>query len=532
MNKDILLLKTLLLSTSQPNIYRHTQDKKRKKKVVAAYIGLSCLYLMLIGYSVAISIGYASFGMFDPIPVMCAMVISILALVFTFFKTNGYLFNFKEYDMLMSLPFTPSTIAGCKFLYMYLKSMPWYLCISIAMMAVYGHYTGAGAVTYVIWFVLTFILPVIPMLGASFLGFIIAKIGAGFKKNNKLIQTAITMIFVVFCFSLRFIIEDMFRDDKVKETLNSISAGTDRAAAMYPPIRWFADAIAVTSISSMLLLAGISILLFSVVFKIVGASYRNINSAMASHAAGKKYKMTSMKRSSVTRAIAFKEFKRLTGSVAYMTNGAMGEMLAVLFGVVTLIVGFDKIIHTVTQGAPIDTVILQPAIPFIAYFFIGMVATTVCSPSLEGKNYWIVQSLPIEKRTLYKGKMLFNMIFTMPFMLFAILCMCISARASVIDTIMYMILGIVLCAFSTAWGCVCGIKHMRLDWENEIEVIKQSAAVAIYMFPNMFVCMGLIVLTVVLGMHMSHVLLSLILTAVAAILALLSYLRVMTLADK
>ena len=32
---------------------------------------------------------------------------------------------------------------------------------------------------------------------------------------------------------------------------------------------------------------------------------------------------------------------------------------------------------------------------------------------------------------------------------------------------------------------------MRLDWENEIEVIKQGAAVSIYLLPNMFAVMGL-----------------------------------------
>ena len=228
----------------------------------------------------------------------------------------------------------------------------------------------------------------------------------------------------------------------------------------------------------------------------------------------------------------YEKFRRLTGSTTYMTNGAIGEILAVLLGLITLVIGFDRIIALVTQGAPISASLLQPAIPYIVYFFIGMVATTACSPSLEGKNYWIVQSLPIEKKTLYQGKMLFNMYLTVPFMEFAVLCMCISAKTPVLDTILYMILGMVLCAFSTAWGCVCGVKHMRLDWENEIEVIKQGSAVAIYMLPNMFIVMGLIVLVVFLGTRMDHALLTLILILITAILAGLSYMRVMSLARK
>ena len=531
MKKNILLLKTLLLSTERWNIYKHTGDKKKRKKIIGGFIGSLVLYLMLMAYSVAMCVGYGSVGMIDDAPVMCALIISILAFVFTLLKTNGYLFNFKEYDMLMSLPFDTKTVAGCKFLYMYIKSLPWYLSISIAMMAGYGYFARPSLVIYPVWIILSFFLPVIPMLVAAFLGFLIAKISSGFRKTN-LIQTVLTFIFVIFCFSLRFIIEDLFRNDKVVSTLEKTSEMTGNAARLYLPAGWFADAVTKNSFISGLLLIGVSALLFAVVFRIVGSSYRNINSAFKSHAAAKNYKMTVQKRRSVVNAIAFKEFKRLTGSTAYMVNGAMGEVLAFLIGIITLIFGADRIIAMVTQGAPIDASMLQPAIPFIVYFFIGMVATTACSPSLEGKNFWIIQSLPLKMETVYRGKMLFNMYLTIPFMAFSTLCLCISGKVPLINTLLYLLLGLALCAFSTAWGCVCGVKHMRLDWENEIEVIKQGTAVAIYMLPNMFVVMGLCVLVVFLGTRMDHRLLTIGFILLASLLAGLSYLRVMALAKK
>jgi ABC-2 type transport system permease protein len=208
----------------------------------------------------------------------------------------------------------------------------------------------------------------------------------------------------------------------------------------------------------------------------------------------------------------------------------MGMILAGLLGIVTLVLGFNRIILTVVNGAPLDPAILQPAIPFIVYFLTGMVSTTAMSPSLEGKNYWILQSLPIRMKSVYQGKMLFNMFLTVPAMAFATLCMCISAGVPLIHTLLYLLLGFVLCAFSTAWGCVCGMRYMRLDWENEIEVIKQGAAVTIYMLPNMFVVMGLTVLVVFLGMKMDNALLTLIMTVIAAVLAALSYRKVCALA--
>ena len=88
------------------------------------------------------------------------------------------------------------------------------------------------------------------------------------------------------------------------------------------------------------------------------------------------------------------------------------------------------------------------------------------------------------------------------------------------------ILSLVLCAFSSAWGMVCGIKHMKLDWENEVEIIKQGAAVTIYLLPNMFITMGLIVLTVYLGTMISATIITVILILIVAVLAALSYMRV------
>ena len=60
-------------------------------------------------------------------------------------------------------------------------------------------------------------------------------------------------------------------------------------------------------------------------------------------------------------------------------------------------------------------------------------------------------------------------------------------------------------------------------------VIKRGAAVAIYMLPNLFVVMGLTVLSVVLGLRTDHRLLALGFTLIAAVLAALSYRRVLRL---
>ncbi|MBR7060164.1 MAG: hypothetical protein IKI34_00300 [Eubacterium sp.] len=530
-NKTFILLKNLLLSTSRLNYKKYTKDAKKRNKAVGGIIGVIIVYAMLMFYMLSLCVGYGQNGLIGAVPINCALTISLIAFVFTFFKTNGYLFNFKEYDMLMSLPIEAKTVASCKFLYMYIKMLPWYASISVAMLIGYAHYAKPGILVYVLWIILSFILPIIPMIAAAFFGFLIARISTGFKKTN-IVQTILSFVFVIFCFSLRFIIENIFRDDKVGQTLESISSITNSAAKYYPPAGWFSNAVINTSFLDVLLLIALSAVLFALVFAIVGKSYRNINSALKSHHAAKKYNMKEQKKRSVENAIAFKEFKRMTGSTTYMVNVGMGEVLAPIFALVCLIFGFDNIISKIFVGAPLTSKMMQPAIPFILYFFIGMMASTVCSPSLEGKNYWILQSLPIDKKTIYKGKMRFNIYLTVPFMTVSVIMLCIGAKTPFINTVLYTVLGILLCIFSTIWGMVCGVKHIKLEWENEVEVIKQGTAVLIYLLPNMFVVMGLCVLTVFLGTRMDHKLIAGIFILITAALCALNYARVMRLAKK
>lgn len=528
MNKNILLLRTLLRSTSQRNKYKYCKDKKKRRMIRANFVGYALVYLVIMAYCIATCIGYGKIGIIDSAPVVCALMLCTIAFFFTLFKTNGYLFNFKEYDMLMSLPFETKTVAACKFMYMVIKSLPWYISISVAMMIGYGIYAKPAFYVYPLWLILSMIVPVVPTLLATFFGFIIAKLTAGFRKRN-ILQTVVIFAFMILCFAARPLLEDMFKNNKVEQVLTSMSDATEQAAGVILPAKWFSDAVTKTDVVSILLLVGISVVLFALVFLIIGSTYRKINSAMKNHAAAKKFRMTEQKQRSVLSTIAYKEFKRFTGSSVYMVNVGIGEVLAALIGLVTLILGFDRLIGLVTGNAPFDHAVVIPAIPFIVYFCLGMMATTAASPSLEGKNYWIVQSLPIEMKTLYQGKMLFNMYLTVPFMALSTLCMSISARVSVLDIFLYLILGFVLCTFSTTWGCACGVKHMKLEWENEIEVVKQGAAVAVYLFPNMLLCLACGALTVYLGMKMDHRLVMLIMIAGFAGLAALSYRRVLSL---
>lgn len=525
-SKRILLLKTLLKSTSETNILKHTTDRKKRSSIKGRRAGRYTLYFMLLAFCAVESVGMSVFGMSELIPGTAAILLIAMSFVLTLFKTNGYLFGFKEYDMLVSMPFRIRDIVADKFLYMFIKSLPVTACISISMLIGYCVGGSFNVWTIIAWLILSLVLPIIPMILASAVGVIIVRIGSVFK-HKKLIQTILSFIAIIFAFSLRFIIEKICRGGMIEKTLEGIGKTADRYSRVLFTAGWFTKAVSGlgSGILWFLLTILVTIIVFELFFLLVSVSYTKLNSRLKNNATHKKGKRERTKKHSIVVSIAYKEFKRMVGSTIYVTNVAFGEVLILLGALLALFVDLDQVLGDITQGAPITKTMIIPAIPFIVYFFTGMVATTCCSPSLEGQNYWIMQTLPIDMMTDCKGKMLFNFLLMAPFSLLGVICIGISAGASVTNIIMMSLLALALCVFATIHGMVCGLRHRNLEWENEVEVVKQGAAVGWYLLSNMPIALILVIVAVMLGSVLSVNIICLMFTAAVVILSLVRWMN-------
>lgn len=531
-NKRLLLLRMLLTSSSGINTIKHSPDPKKRNRVIGGYVGFGILYLMLILYSGFAAFGLGASGMGDSISLLATAILTILCLFFTILKVNGNLFNFKGYEMLITMPFSVKTIVADKFLVMYIKSLPWVLSISVATLIGYALSCGATIVTAVLWIVLSFIVPIIPMLIATVLGVVIAKLGSGFK-HKKLMQTILTFVLVLPCFFIQYIVQHFVENkNALNNMLDGLQNSLNNIAGIYLPMKWFEQGVMDQDILSILLLVVVSVVLFELCFFITGQYYRQINSALQTSEGHAKVKENSVKKHSIVKSVAYKELKKFLGSTNYSVNCGMGQILIVILGIVSLVVGMDKVVLVITKGAPLDANIIIPGIPFLVHLIVNMVPTTCCSPSLEGKNYWIIQSLPIDKLNLYQGKILFNLFISIPFAIFGVVCMEISAKAGLTDTLISVLLVTVLCFWATCSGLIRGIKYIRLDWENDIEVIKQGAAVPLYLFPNLIVTIILMVAIIFLGTYINVRPVLLGITVVVVIMTALSYLKIVKLAKK
>ena len=520
-----VFLKNLLLSTSSINKIRHEKNKKVRGKYIGNFVGVIILDIILLAYCILTSLGFGMTGLTEAIPVSCAVIISAMEFILCLFRTNGYIFALSDYEMTMSLPLSVKNIVSSRFLYMYIKNLFLVMCISLPMMVSYGIFTKAGILTYLLWIILTFFMPLIPMTAASLLGTVIAAFGARSRHKN-LVQTILMFVLVLALFSLRFVMEDIFANDKIQQTMQTLSASMNKVQSAYIPVQWFVKAVTEANFFNALFIIAASLVFFEITFYVISRFYRQIVSRLMVGTASKKYTLKGLEVRSPEVSVAFKELRSMLGSTNYMVNNGLGFILLIILCLFALILGFDKIIAFFTHGAPVKTSILIPAIPMIVFFLVGMTSTTSVSYSMEGKNIWIFQSLPLSLRTFVSGKMLFNLCLTIPFAIFGNVILSLSAHTSFIELLLSSVCGIVQCIYATNAGMIINLLFPKLDWKNDIEVIKQGASVAIYMLPNMFLTMGVGVLAVIAGLKLGSVTAILLVTALYAILAAVAWILI------
>ncbi len=487
-NNLMILLKTELMNRFRFNTFTHEKDPKKKGRIISVAVAFLILMIMLSGYSFGLAYGFGSIGMAYVIPGYALTITSIVTVFFTFFKTNGILFGARDYDMLMALPIRTETIITAKFLSMYVNNLAFAMLVMIPMAVGYSMYAPVHVISILSWILGILAAPLFPMTIAAILGTIIIGIGSGFK-HKVLVQVVLTIAVVVGISAISFTVQKTAAQDEALFLAMFADLGmtiSNMLHQIYPLSAWFDGAVNHHQIFSVGLLVIVSLAVYGMFTFICGKCYRKINSSLKSHHAVSNYKVGTLKRSSMMSALIWKECKRFTSSVPYMMNIGMGLILALLVSIISIFTGIDKVIATMNIG---DMSVISPVLTNIMPFAIAMVVnmcnTTSVSLSLEGRNLWVVQSLPISRKTLLQGKMLFNIVLVLPVSLICNIIFIFQLHVNGLMALLYLVFAVTSVLFSTVWGCFINVHFPNFSWENEIQVIKQGMSSMIGIFSSM-----------------------------------------------
>lgn len=493
MNNTWILLKVQLLNLFGINKVIHSKDKKEKDKlilmVIAGIIGIATFSIYSIVFSLMLSQGFKLLNIMDLLLAIMMITSSVIILITTIIKSNGLLFSTKDYDMIISLPVKTSSIIASKVLTMYIIN---FFIVSLCMIPagiIYAIIEAPSLYYYFVFIITLFMIPLIPIIISTFLGALIVIISSRFKYKN-IISIILTFGLIM---SIMFI---SFNGEKIVGNISDISKTiTLFVYKIYPIAKLYVEGLCSRNITSLMLFSIISVGTFVIFIRLISISYIDTINRLSSIKSKSNYKFTDIKISSPLKTLYIKEIKRYFSSTTYVVNTSIGMIFLIILSILLCIFSPQKIEEILNIPGIVDNI--KYYAPLVSSCFIFLSCTTSCSISLEGKNIWIIKSLPVKINDIFLSKIIVNMTVLIPAIIFSGLVFIIKLDLNIIYAILMFITPITTGFLISIIGLIINLKFHNLDWTNEITPIKQSASTfitSIVGFLLMFISIGCILL--------------------------------------
>lgn len=458
------------------------KDKKSgKNRTKGGIIGFAILYLVLFGclgsifYTTAnmlcaplyeIGFGWLYFALMGLIAVALGVFGSV-------FNTYSSLYQAKDNDLLLSLPIPPAKILLARLSGVFMIGLMYELIVMIPTLLVFflkAKVTVAGGVFALLS---PFILSVFVLALSCILGFVVALVSSKLKRKN-----IITVIL-----SLVFLAAYYYLYAQAYKMLEMILANPQKVAdsvksALYP--FYCMGRGADGDFLSMLIFTGIMAALFVLVYLVLSRSFLHLATANRGMAK-KKYKEKTAKRGTADSALLQKELRRFLGSPTYMLNCGLGIVFMLVGAAALMIKGaaLREMIYGMFEGY-LHLIPLFCAAAVCA--ITSMCDMTAPSVSLEGKNLWLVQVLPVKPFQPLKAKLKLHLYLTLPPTVLLTLAVEWVFRLPWGECLLLLVTVAAFVLFMALSGLFFNLKMPNLTWTNEIVPIKQSMSVMLALF--------------------------------------------------
>ncbi len=451
------------------NKIRFLKDKKEKKNAIIVPVIWIILLFFCFFYIGSFSYSFICLGLEEIIFTYLIIISSILVFVFGILKSAGLIFYKEGYDILCALPVTGRAIVASRFIKMYVENLLIALAIIIPGVVVYAWHMEPTYLFYLLSILGILFVPCLPMTCSILIGTFITKISS--KINYKSLIVAVVSIFMVFVIMYGTLSISALEEVKIETLEELFSVGFKLLKKMYPPAYWLGIAIISEDILQYLLYIGVSVGIFLLVFYGISISFhqicRNLYSSLAKH----NYRLGIVKEQSILVSQVKREFRRYFSSSVYVTNTIIGPIMSCVFSGMFLVMDIESIIGKIPFSVKINNIV-----PFILSGILCTMTTTSVSISMEGKNWWIVKSLPLSVKSILDAKILMNLLLLFPFYILSEILLIIGLQPKGFEFFWLLFIPMIFILFSCIYGITINLCFPVMDWENEVGVVKQSAS--------------------------------------------------------
>ena len=473
-----LLTKIQMYSLFGINRMRHTrvtQEKKRGQRGVAGLIALVvCLLYVSILYSGLIAQALSAMGQLPALLGTMALAIAALLLILSLFEARSVLFAPGDYDTLMSWPVSAFAVAASRATLLYAYHLAYTLLLMLPAGIIYGIYAAPAWWFYPLYVLLLLVYPALPTAVGALLGALLAAATARMKKSailNSIMQ--ILLIGGIMAFSFRM-------GAGTEQLGGQVMELQGRLSGIFLPARWFQQA-ALGDLSSIILVLLTSAIAVALLVLLVKTFFCRLCTAQNGRPKA-AFRLARQKRTGVCMALYRKEWKKYLSSAIYLSNTAFGYVMLLAAGVVVGIVRPEAVTALLSdpQAAP-----LRAAVPLILCFIVNMSATTASSVSMEGKNLWIVKSMPVRAMDWLTAKAMVSLTMAVPGVLISAALIGSGLKSTPQEWVWLVATPLSAALLSALGGLWINLKLPKLDWKTDTEVVKQSGATMVFVLCGM-----------------------------------------------
>ncbi|HJA91641.1 MAG TPA: hypothetical protein H9717_00715 [Candidatus Eisenbergiella merdipullorum] len=499
LGQSALLIRLKLRNCLGLNEVLHGKDGRKSVRLTGMLLVYMLLAGMMIFYIAAAAFLLCLSGAGESVPSFAVLISGAVIFLFSFLKAGAFLFDPADLERLTPLPLSPTAVIVSRFFILYAEELLFSAVTVLPASLVYllMERPGAGFLPLTL-FALPF-QPFLPLTAAAVVGTLLLAAGAGMKHKRAvtlILTTGFSMLLVTGSFAFSF---SMKEPDvgKLGETLKmAVNAG----CRFYPPAGLYAAGVMGRSTPALLLFVGLSAGIFAIFAAVTGPRFRKISGAIWTDArsrrsAGDRFLLSGLRQRPVWRAEYIRELRRYFASNIYVSNTLVIYLLMVVLASALAVMGNERIAAAMQMPEDETRRLLRVGIPFLMAFLAAMGNTTPVSISMEGKQLWLLQSLPIRPQAVFLGKILVNLTVSVPSVLLSALAVTLGGWADGIWTTAFPL--VFLWPLS-ALGIWINRKLPSFDWESETAAVKQSLSLLVSMLAGCLIILPAAVMIFIL----------------------------------
>ena len=323
------------------------------------------------------------------------------------FMTQNQLYDAKDNDLLLSMPIPPRYILMSRMIPLLGLDLVFCGIVMVPAFVMYAIAAGFNGVNL--------LLQLVGMLGVCFLSqAICCLLGWGLHwllcRVNKSLASVIYMIaFLGIYFSLY---------SRAGSIMNAMALGGESIGNALKSWVWPLYALGMGSMGSIIYLAAFLVICavcFGAVYWLLSKTFLR---AATFRRSGKRraLDMSGVKTGSAAQAIVGKEWRHFLGSPVYLTNVGLGVIMT--FALTVAGVLFRGKLMAVMEEMTRQGLDIRAYLPLVICvllgFLVSMMFFSAPSVSLEGKNLWILRSMPVSSREILAAKLRFHLLLSTP----------------------------------------------------------------------------------------------------------------------